>query len=128
MKAGEWSKSTADYGRKLLHGGREGAALGRESYLHGKHMTSFFNQSARTAVKPAVLGACIGLLSAYPANRNRSARRAFACGLLGCAVGFTVAVAWQSRRLAGSIASGAMKKIGRLRDEHWLERHPIDYA
>jgi hypothetical protein len=128
MKVGEWSKSTADYSKQLLHVGREGAALGRELYLHGEHLGAFFNHSARTALKPAVLGAFIGLLTAYPAHRERLARRAVACGLLGCAVGFAGAVAWQSRRLAGSIASGAMKNIERVRDEHWLKTHPIDYA
>ena len=128
MNVREWSKSTAVYGRKLVHSGREGAALGRESFLHGEHLGSFFNQSARTALTPAVLGACIGLLSAYQARRNRSARRALECGVLGCIVGFCAAVAWRSRGLASSVASSAMKSIDRVRDQHWLEKHPIDYA
>ncbi|MBZ5569357.1 MAG: hypothetical protein LAN64_16090 [Acidobacteriia bacterium] len=128
MNVREWSKSTAVYGQKLVHSGREGAALGRDSYLHGEHLGTFFNQSARTALKPAVLGAALGLLSAYPAHRNRSALRAFECGVLGCVVGFGAAVAWQSRGLASSVASRALKNIDRVRDEHWLEKHPIDYA
>ena len=128
MNVREWSKSTAVYGQKLVHSGREGAVLGRESYLHGEHLGSFFNQSARTALKPAVLGAAIGFLSAYPARRNKWARWALECGALGCVVGFGAAVAWQSRGLASSVASSALKSIDRVRDEHWLEKHPIDYA
>jgi hypothetical protein len=50
------------------------------------------------------------------------------CGALGCVVGFGAGVAWDNRRLAASIASAAMRNIGRVRDEHWLDRHPIDYA
>jgi hypothetical protein len=30
--------------------------------------------------------------------------------------------------LAASVAFGALRNIDRVRDEHWLERHPIDYA
>jgi hypothetical protein len=127
MNVREWSKSTAVYGRKLVHGGREGATLGRESYLHGERLGSFLNESVRIALKPAVLGACIGLLSTS-ARRNRSVRCAFQCGMLGCIVGFGAAVVWQSRGLASSVASSALKSIDRVRDEHWLEKHPIDYA
>jgi hypothetical protein len=49
-------------------------------------------------------------------------------GLLGGAIGFGAGIAWENRRLAASAASGALRNIGRVRDEHWLERHPIDYA
>jgi hypothetical protein len=27
-----------------------------------------------------------------------------------------------------SAASSALKNIGKVRDEHWLAKHPIDYA
>jgi hypothetical protein len=57
-----------------------------------------------------------------------SAGRALAYGLLGGAIGFGVGVAWESRRLTASVASGALKNIGRVRDEHWFELNPIDYA
>jgi hypothetical protein len=49
-------------------------------------------------------------------------------GLLGGAIGFGAALVWQSRCLAASVAHGAFRNMGRVRDEHWLERHPIDYA
>jgi len=51
-----------------------------------------------------------------------------AFGLLGSAIGFGAGIAWQDRRLAASVARGALRNIGRVRDEHWLEGHPIDYA
>jgi hypothetical protein len=39
-----------------------------------------------------------------------------------------MSIAWQSRRLTACAANGALRNIGRVRDEHWLETHPIDYA
>lgn len=128
MNVREWSKSTASYSQRLLHSGRQGAARGRESFLHGTQLGPYLHHSVREALKPAALGACIGMLGGYPGTRRHSARRAFACGALGCMLGFGVGVIWESRRLATSVAAGAFKDISRTRDDHWLERHPIDYA
>jgi hypothetical protein len=51
-----------------------------------------------------------------------------ACGVLGGVIGFGAGVVWNSRRLTAAVAKGALRNVGRVRDEHWLERHPIDYA
>jgi hypothetical protein len=51
-----------------------------------------------------------------------------AYGLLGGAIGLGIAVAWGNRRLAARVASSAFRSMGKVRDEHWLENHPIDYA
>jgi hypothetical protein len=51
-----------------------------------------------------------------------------AFGLLGSAIGFCAGVVWENRRLAASVARGALRNIDRVRDEYWLDRHPIDYA
>ena len=76
----------------------------------------------------AAVGACVGLVGSYLGNRRKSAGRAFAFGIVGGAIGFGVGLAWENRRLEASVVSGAWKNIGRARDEHWLDRHPIDYA
>ena len=128
MNLREWSKSTANYSRELLHCGRQGAARGSESFLRGTPVGSFLHYSARVALKPAALGVCIGVLGGYPGRRHHSARRAFAYAFAGGALGFGAGVLWQTRRLAASAASGAMKSISRARDDHWLESNPIDYA
>jgi len=49
-------------------------------------------------------------------------------GFLGGAIGFGAGLLWESRLLTASVACGALRNIDRVRDEHWLERHPIDYA
>jgi hypothetical protein len=128
MNLPNWSKSNIDYGRKLFNSGLEGARSGREVFLNGKPQSPFLEDSLRHALRPAALGICLGVLSSYPGHRHHSASRAFAYGFLGGAIGLGAALAWESRRLAESIASGAWKNISKVRDEHWLEKHPIDYA
>jgi len=128
MTLREWSKSSADYGRNILHSGIEGARSGRQAFLRGEPLTPFLGESVRDALKPAVLGACVGVLSSYPGHREKSVCRRLAFGLLGGAIGLGAGVIWGSRHLTASAACSAMRNIGRVRDEHWLTRHPIDYA
>jgi ABC-type Mn2+/Zn2+ transport system permease subunit len=128
MHLGEWSKANADYGRKLFNSGLEGARSGREAFLHGGSLAPFLGESARSALKPAAFGVCLGVLGSLPGNRHKSASKAIAGGLVGGALGFGIGVAWQSRHLVATVASGVFGNIGRVRDEHWLEKNPIDYA
>ena len=79
-------------------------------------------------MRPAVLGACIGVLGSCPGARRKPITRTLAFGLLGGAIGLSIALAWESRWLTASAAGGALKGMGRVRDEHWLAKHPIDYA
>jgi len=124
----EWSKANADYGRKLFNSGMEGARSGREAFLHGGSFAPFLGQSVRSAWKPAAFGVCLGVLASRSGKHQHSATRAVACGLLGGAIGFAVGIAWQSRCLVASVFSAAFGSIEKVRDEHWLEKNPIDYA
>ncbi|MGA7512914.1 MAG: hypothetical protein WBW46_08460 [Candidatus Sulfotelmatobacter sp.] len=51
-----------------------------------------------------------------------------AFGVLGGAVGFGAGIIWENRRLVASATGGALQNIGKVRDQHWLEKNPIDYA
>src|SRR5512146_714346 len=128
MSVATWLTPNIEYGRKLFQSALQGARSGEEGFLRGKSFHLFVDESAWHALKPAALVACIGMLGGYSGNRNRSLRRTLEYGAVGGAIGFGVGLAWQSRRLTASVASGAWKKLGRVRDEHWLERNPIDYA
>jgi hypothetical protein len=128
MDLHKWSKSSADYGKELLHSGIEGARSGREAFLNGESLTPLLSESVRNALKPAVLGACLGVLGSRPGSREKSVGRTLVYGLLGGVIGFGAAVVWESRCLTASVAGGALENIGRVRDEHWLATHPIDYA
>jgi hypothetical protein len=128
MAIRNWSKSEVEYGRKVFSSGLAGARTGGEAFLKGRPLTPFLSKAVRNASTPAAVGAVLGVLSSYPGNRQRFANRAFTFGVLGWAVGLSLSIAWQSRGLTASVASGALRNIGRARDEHWLERNPIDYA
>jgi hypothetical protein len=127
MTVQEWIESEVKYGRKVLDAGLEGTRSGREAFLEGKPLTPYLNDSVRKALVPAAIGTCIGALGSAT-GRNKSVGRVLAFGLVGGAIGFGLGIAWGSRHLTVSALSSALKKISRVRDEHWLERHPIDYA
>lgn len=124
----EWSKDSVEYGRRLVDSALEGARTGEDDFLHEEPLAPFLSESARQALGPAVVGACLGTVGGYLGNGRRSRTRALACGLLGGIIGFSAGMIWDSRQLTASVASGAWKKIGRTRDEHWFEKNPIDYA
>jgi len=127
MNFWDWKKSNTDYGRKLVNSGLKGARSGREAFLGGRSLAPLLSESARSAVAATAIGASIGLLGGFSAYQRKSSR-ALALGVFGGAIGFGAGVAWENRRLVESIVSGALKNIGRVRDEHWLEKNPIDYA
>ena len=128
MNVMEWSKSNVDYGRKLVDSALEGARAGEGEFLKEKTLASFLGESARQALAPAAIGACLGALGGYLATGRRSKTRAVVCALLGGAVAFGASVTWQSRQLTASVASKSWNSVGKIRDERWLEKNPIDYA
>jgi hypothetical protein len=128
MSVREWSQSEVEYGRKVLDSGLEGARSGREAFLNGRPLTPFLSESVRKALRPAAVGACLGLLASCPGSRRRPAGRKLLLGLLGGVIGFGAGMVWENRRLTACVVSGALGSIERVRDEHWLEKHPIDYA
>jgi hypothetical protein len=128
MKVSEWSKSSIDYGLRLLDSGLEGARSGEGEFLHGKPLAPVLEESARHALKPAALGVCIGMLSSCAGDGHKSPRKTLVFGLLGGAIGFGIGMAWGNRRLAANVAASVIRSMTKVRDEHWLENHPIDYA
>jgi hypothetical protein len=122
------NKANAGYGHKLVRSGLEGARSGREAFLHGGALAPYLSTSVRNALRPAAFGMCLGLLGGYPGKRDQTRNRALVFGLLGGAIGFCFGLVWESRQLTLSVASAALENIEKVRDEHWLEKHPIDYA
>jgi hypothetical protein len=128
MSLRKWSRSEVEYGRKVLKSGLEGARSGRERFLNGKPLVGHVNESIRSAMQPAALGVCIGMLGACPGNRNRSVGRVVVFGLLGGAIGLGASFAWENRGLTASAALAASRSIGRVRDERWMQKNFIAYA
>lgn len=127
MTVQEWLEDEVKYGRKVLDAGLEGTRSGREAFLNRTPLTPYLNNSVRKALTPAAIGTCIGVCAGV-ANRNRSVGRILTFALLGGAIGFVAGLTWERRRLIASELSAARKRIDSVRDEHWLERNPIDYA
>jgi len=128
MTVEQWCESEVRYGRDILAAGFEGIRSGRQVFLNGKPFSPFFHESLRRALKPAVIGACVGLSGGCTGSPSRSLRRMLSLGLVGGAIGFGLGIAWECRYLTAGAVSSALKKIGKVRDEHWFERNPIDYA
>jgi hypothetical protein len=128
MHLSEWSKSEMEYGRRVLNSGLDGVRSGREAFLNGRHLISFLRESCWNALTPAALGICLGALSGCSRDRQRSTSRLLMRGFLGGLIGFGAGVAWESRFLTRSAADGALRSVNKVRDEHWFEKHPIDYA
>jgi hypothetical protein len=128
MDLGKWVKSNVDYGRRLVDSGIDGARSGQEEFFSGKPLTPFLSDSVRGALVPAAIGACVGVLACYPLSRRKSTSATVAYGLLGGVIGLTTGLAWESRHLSANVAGKALKNIGKVRDEQWLNKHPINYA
>jgi hypothetical protein len=128
MNLTEWSRSSVDYGQRLVNSALEGAREGEQEFLKEESLSPRLTESARHALMPALIGAYLGAFSSSLAQGRRSTSRAVAFGLLGGAIGFGAALAWENREMGSSAASGAWKRIKRTRDEHWFEKNPIDYA
>lgn len=128
MDVRKWSKSEVEYGRRILGSGLEGIRSGREEFLQGKPLAPFLSKSAIEALKPAAIGACIGMLGSLAGNHQKSMSKALLFGLLGGAIGFGTGMVWESRSLTGSAARGALRNVHTVRDGHWLEKHPVAYA
>lgn len=126
MKEGS-SKTGLGYGRALVSSGLSGMRRGRDSQLDGRPLSALLARSALASLRLAAIGACAGLLPFYLSRRHRIAR-SIGCGLAGGAIGFAAGFTWRTRDLTASMARSAMKEMGTVRDERWIERHPIDYA
>jgi len=124
----KWSESEVAYGRRVLDSGVEGFRAGRDTFLHGNPLNASLNESVRKSLTPAALGALLGILGSAPASHHKSIARTLLFGLVGSAIGFGTGVVWQNRHLAGNAARGAVKNIHKVRDEHWVEKHPVAYA
>jgi len=116
------------YGRSLASSGAAGLRNGRDAYLNGKPLGAVLSQKARASLGLAAVGACAGLLQCAVSGRRRRIPQGLALGAAGSIIGFFAGFTWKTRNLTGSMIHGAAKNMGTVRDEHWLERHPIDYA
>lgn len=118
---------TLGYGRKLINAGISGVRAGRQN-LDPEVASKLVTISAEESLKMAFLGACLGIVPALTLRRRSRLVDSFMFGALGGVVGFCAAFSWKTRTLTSSLAHGAIHEVQRVKDEHWLEVNPIDYA
>jgi hypothetical protein len=128
MKVADWVGENLEYGRKLVNNGLEGAQAGGEAALGEESLPEVLVDSAPSAVGLAAIGAGVGVFYSYLGNKRKFSKEGVLFGVLGGVAGLLVGLGWSTRHLTNGIRVGAMKNIKTVRDEHWLDRHPIDYA
>jgi hypothetical protein len=128
MKPDRAATTYLRYGRTLVKSGVSGLRSGRECHLNGQPLSEVLTQSARASLSLATIGACVGLLRFYASGHRGRVLKTIAWSAIGSAVGFCAGFAWKTRELTASMGRSSLKQMGVVRDEHWLERHPIDYA
>lgn len=98
-------KPSVDYDRRLVDSAVQGARTGEREFSKRRRLVPYLFESAGRAVGPAVIGACVGIVSSYLRNGRCCASRAVAGGLLGAAIGLGAGFLWESRELTSSVAS-----------------------
>ncbi len=125
MSFGEWLEANIEEGRKLIGSGIEGADSARKTTLNQQ---PDLLPGRIGSLKLAAVGACLGVVAGYFSDESHAGRNAAVGGLLGAALGLSGGFAWAGRHLAGAMTQGAVKSMGAVRNQHWLENHPIAYG
>ena len=113
-----------DYGRELLRAGIDGIRSG-ERVVMTSDVQRHIADSALQALGAAFVGGSLALVVNRLLN-NRRVRLApvFACSTAAFCADFL----WRTRSISSNVVGHAEKEISKVRDQHWLESHPIDYA
>jgi len=111
--------SHTEYGKKLVDAAVTGLRAGQPG-----DAGRYFSSMAVKSLQLAAGWACAAWLGSHLLRRR--AKLPLALGYAG--IGFLAAMAWNSRPATRSMASSALREMNRVRDQHWLELNPIDYA
>jgi hypothetical protein len=124
MESVHLRESAFVYFKQLVRAGLDGIDSARNE-RDGR----VFTPPLQTVVwTPTAIVATIGMLSAHLIGKRKSVSRVALGGLAGSVLGFGAALAWASRDFIGPAARTAVRRVDAVRDAHWLESHPIDYA
>lgn len=116
------------YGRRLVNAGISGIRTGREDF-NRQRASALVSDSAEESLKLAAIGACVGVLPVLLMRRRRPRlASALVLGVAGSALGFCAGFSWKTRKLTSTLAHSAAREVRRVKDEHWLDKNPIDYA
>ena len=128
MSVKDWSMSTVGYGRKLVQSTATGVRSGEEPFRDKGQLSPYLGRSARQSLGPMALGVIVGACIGYSRDERRSVGKMLVGGIVGGLIAFGAGMLWETRDLTASVGSNVRKSVQLTRDEHWLQRHPIDYA
>lgn len=128
MSISEKVKENLAYSKELLDSGLEGANEARKAVLASEETTDLVTIAAQESWQPATLGVLAGAICGVLADDRKPLRGVIAGGLLGAVLGFAGSFAWKTRPLTSAMTREAGKRIGTVRDGHWLSKHPINYG
>lgn len=112
------------YLKDLAAAGFDGVASTRRERSHRVY-TSPSDLALWTS---AAMGAAVGALGTPLFVKRKSASTVALGGLVGSVVGCSAGLVWASRGWILPAARGAARRVNAVRDAHWLETNPIDYA
>jgi len=116
------------YGRNLVNAGIAGIRTGQNSARGERRLSKIAADAARGSFAMAAVGTCVGLLTSCLMPRSNRLSKSIVLGSVGSALGFLAGFSWKTREVTSSVAHSAAREVRRVRDEHWLETNPIDYA
>ena len=110
-----------DYGRELLHAGLQG--------LHAKNGNATLKPEIVTAARASLISAAVGAGLAWLGCDLLKRRDLKAPAVITCsAFAFCAEFGWRTRAISSGLVSSAAKEVSKVRDQHWLQANPIDYA
>ena len=121
-------KDNIAYSKELWEAGIEGANEARREVLASEKTTDMVASAAQESWQPAALGVFVGAICGVLADDRKPIRGVIAGGLFGAVLGFAGSFAWKTRPLTTAMARKAGKNIGKVRDEHWLTKNPVNYG
>jgi hypothetical protein len=121
------SKTRLRYGQALLHSGLSRLRWACDSQLDRQRLSAVLTRAALTSMGLAAIGVSAGLFRFRRSGRN-SISRTIAYGVAGSAIGFAAGFTWETRDLTTNMARSALKEISTVRDERWIEKHPVNYG
>jgi hypothetical protein len=128
MSISDKIKTNLAYGKELVESGIKGASEARKTVLAAEDKTDLVHVAVQESWQSATIGAMAGALVGVLSDEEKPTRGVIFGVLLGAAVGYASSFAWKTRPLTSAMARGAGKRISRVRDQHWLSDHPINYG
>lgn len=128
MSISETAKENLAYGRDLVGSGIEGAKAACREVLAADETHDLVAVAARESWQAGAIGVMVGAICGVLADDRKPVRGVMAGALLGALLGYGGSFAWRTRPLTSAMARGAGKRLGALKDTHWLSKNPVPYG